>query len=232
MPEIVKIILELFLLAHIPQCIFCARERKRVCQEGFWDWQDWIPFWNLIHLSIKTGASLLLLIGQGLLVIGGVVSYYFSLQDEVMISAIALGAGALFYLVLGYVFMHPYICTVTPHLTDRMFFSLVSPLGMLYYVLFIKGRKEKPKKKLKERATDLKNVTAGDIIGKMFPGTFDGALNRSEKVPKEENNKNDAAGNEDTGTDTETGSEGLEEAAAQREPEGGGSQSEAGEDEA
>ena len=57
-------------------------------------------------------------------------------------SAGGFAAGILAYIICGMVFLIPYINKLTPNLSDRVFLSMVSPIGLLYYAAFISSYKE------------------------------------------------------------------------------------------
>ena len=130
----------ILMILLLPQSLFCAREQKRVHpDEPFWNWMDWIPFGGMIRLQVRTGHGLGYLVGCLMLGLGTVAG--FTIPSTVG-SAGGFAAGILAYIICGMVFLIPYINKLTPNLSDRVFLSMVSPIGLLYYAAFISSYKE------------------------------------------------------------------------------------------
>ena len=130
----------ILIILLLPQSLFCAREQKRVHpDEPFWNWRDWIPFVGMIRLQLRTGHGIGYLVGCLMLGLGTLAG--FTIPSTVG-SAGGFAAGILGYIICGMVFLIPYINKLTPNLSDRVFLSMVSPIGLLYYAAFISSYKE------------------------------------------------------------------------------------------
>lgn len=139
MPDYVGIIITVSIFLFLPQAIFCARERRRLCPEqGRWLWKDWIPFYNMVNLHNETGSSLAYIYGCIVLIVGALIP--FIIGADYLAAFIIWSGTALIFELCTAIFTLPYIKTVTTVISDRTFFSVVSSIGLLYYAIFLYHR--------------------------------------------------------------------------------------------
>ena len=151
----IPILLCCLAIIFIPSGYFCARERVRQFpDEGFWEWRDWVPFLGMIRLHLYGEMSPAYVIG--LLILGAGQILPPVMETDLIGSAAIYGGSFLAFEVCGIIFLIPYLREVmrlknwqgmTAKIGDWLFLALVSPLGLLYYAVFIHSRPDYPKKK-------------------------------------------------------------------------------------
>lgn len=156
----IPILLCCLAIIFIPSGFFCARERMRQFpDEGFWEWRDWVPFLGMIRLHLYGEMSPAYVIGLMILGAGQILPPV--METDLIGSAAIYGGSFLAFEVCGIIFLIPYMRAVmriknwqsmTAKIGDWLFLALVSPLGLLYYAVFIHSREDYPKKRKGEPA--------------------------------------------------------------------------------
>lgn len=164
----IPILLICLAIIFIPSGFFCARERVRQFPEDkFWDWRDWVPLLGMIRLNIVGEMSPTYIIGLVILGAGQLLPPL--LETGFTGSMLIYGGVFLAFEVCGFIFLIPYLKSVLKikdwqgmmsKISDWLFLALVSPLGLLYYAVFIHSREDYPKQKKNATAPVTETATA------------------------------------------------------------------------